>query len=105
MGCGKVEATQSRGTSPDFRSERLVGKGLSRKVRAPLCGIKVKTLNEGTCHPRWRRQWQIKMLSRDRGIAHWRIVGTPQKPVPVVSLGRHWNSYQTSVLSYWGLVI
>ena len=45
---------------------------------------------------------QIKMLSRDRGIAHWRIVGTPQKPVPVVSLGRHWNSYQTSVLSDLG---
>ena len=45
---------------------------------------------------------QIKMLSRDRGIAHWRIVGTPQNPVPVVSLGRHWNSCQTSVLSYLG---
>ena len=42
------------------------------------------------------------MLSRDREITQGRIVGTPQNPAPVVSLGRHWNSCQTSVLSYLG---
>lgn len=61
---------------------------------------------EGPSNPREESQGlpgnQIKMLSRDREITHWRIVGTPQNQVPIVSLGRHWNSCQTSMLSYLG---
>ena len=58
MGCGEVDRTRSRaeGTPPDFRSKRLVGRRPVQKGEGPLCRIKVKTLNEGTCHPRRERQ-------------------------------------------------